>query len=476
MRKILIMCAAICLVAFVSSAFAEVQNVKVSGDLEFLGVSRENFALGLATQGANNISTIQSIARVRIDADLTDNVSTTIRLLNERDWDAEGADTTDIDLDLAYVTLREMLYSPLTVTLGRQNLRFGNAMIVGDPDTNNQSAAVDIANADLSARKSFDAIRGTLDYDPLVIDVIYSKIDENTKLGVGLVGATQEEDDIDLYGINAAYDLGGEYNTMVEGYVFFEKNAAAKDVASNVVDPDQTGKSSTILCPGIRVSLNPIENLLLQTEVAMQFGNQNLALTSAGAQCAVANRDRKAMAAQVVAMYDFDMDYSPSLSLIYSWASGDKEPNDPNSESDYKAWDPMFEDQALGHIANAMFDNSNCHILKIEGALEPMDDVNLSLAWVGAWMDKKAGHMFANGAEVIPLAFFRQPGTAALTPVVMNVSENHICDEIDLTLTYDYTEDVQFKLLGAWLEPGAAIDDENSDAATELIASCKVLF
>ena len=463
MRRLLVIFTAVIFVASAASlAFAEVQNIKVSGDIEITGVARDGFGLGVASLGDDNISLIQSVTRVRIDADLTDNVSSTIRLLNERDWDAEAADgsgdTTDIDLDLAYVTLKEMLYSPLTLTLGRQNLRFGNAMIIGDPDTNNQTAAGAIANADLSARKAFDAMRATLDYDPLTVDLIYSKIDENIKLGTV---ALDEQDDITLYGINAAYELGGSYDTLIEAYFFAKVDDNAKSGQN---------RAEKIYCPGARVSLSPIDNLILQGELAYQFGNKNKVLDSNGTALVDAeNRQRDAMAAQAVAIYNFDMEYSPALAVTYSWASGDKKPGDTSSTSDYTAWDPMFEDQTLGHIANTMFDNSNCHIVKVEGSLEPMDDVKASLAWIGAWTDKKV-------YSATDQFFMRRPGSSSLVEPTLVIGKKHICDEVDLTLAYDYTEDVQFKLLGAWLEPGKMFADENSDAATELIASCKVLF
>jgi hypothetical protein len=60
----------------------------------------------------------------------------------------------------------------------------------------------------------------------------------------------------------------------------------------------------------------------------------------------------------------------------------------------------------------------------------------------------------------------------------MNPSEMHLGNEIDATITYDYTEDVQFTLLGGWFNPGKAINKAASAAksAKEVIASCKVVF
>ena len=140
-RLILVLALAFLVGATFSAAYAEVQNVKVSGDINILGVLRNNFDLSnpgnppsSATQTKENDKAgfFATQTRVRIDADLTDNVMATVRLINERNWTSETNSSTDIDLDLAYVTLKEFLYSPLTLTLGRQELRFGNQFIIGN--------------------------------------------------------------------------------------------------------------------------------------------------------------------------------------------------------------------------------------------------------------------------------------------------------------------------------------------------------
>src|SRR3989338_7930429 len=237
----------LCLLAVVSfiaqPAFAAVQNVKVSGDISVSAVSRNNLdlektrALEITAAGdsTDKQENLFSITRVKVDADLTDNVSTSVRLLNERNWNGDSTtateanrnigsvggldsatDENDIDLDIASITLKEFLYSPLTLTVGRQELRFGNGWIVGDPDTNGIALTSGLAAGDLSARKSFDALRARFDYNPLVLDLIYAKVAENN---------TVLNDDTDLYGINAAYELSPQ--TTIEGFYFAKKRGLA---------------------------------------------------------------------------------------------------------------------------------------------------------------------------------------------------------------------------------------------------------
>jgi hypothetical protein len=231
-KRLIVFLAVAFVVGITSITYAEVQNVKVSGDLLTQSVLRNSIALqdnpvgvAAATTGyGESITAFISAVRLRVDADLTDQVAATVRLLNERDWDEESNANTDIDLDLAYVTMKEFLYSPLTLTVGRQELHFGNDFIIGDPDTNGFSAAHGTAGKaglvdsldDLSVRKAFDAIRATLDYDPLVIDLVYAKIDEN---------AVQQYNDVDLYGVNAAYMVNEDL--MTELYLWQRSRDAA---------------------------------------------------------------------------------------------------------------------------------------------------------------------------------------------------------------------------------------------------------
>ena len=137
MKKGLLFCALALLLVVALPAFAEVQNVKVSGDLKTYFGYRNNFDLRNDSTHDDHQDWFNSVTRVKVDADLTDNVSTTVRLLNERDWDQEttgitSTGDTGISIDLASVTLKEFLYSPLSLTIGRQNLRYGNGLVVGD--------------------------------------------------------------------------------------------------------------------------------------------------------------------------------------------------------------------------------------------------------------------------------------------------------------------------------------------------------
>jgi len=473
MSKRLILVLALAFVMGISlSAYAEVQNVKVSGDINLWAVARDNLDLAKTlTDSAvyqDSYKNFLSAVRVRVDADLTDNVMTTVRLINESVWDAEGSTNTNIDLDLAYVTLKEFLYSPLTLTIGRQELHFGNDMIVGDPDTNGVSAnatanGVNLYEGDLSLRKAFDAIRATLNYDPLMIDVIYAKINE---------GTVTINDDTALYGINAKYAV--DKATNLEAYGFAKVTDSNTAVAKTLTT--QTTKADKVYTIGGKVNNTSVKNLNLGLEAAYQFGNYNPAF-DLNANAAGKNVTRSAWGLEAIAMYNLKdalssiSKYSPSVGAAYIYLSGDN----PAQKTDGKAWrgwDAMYENQTFGHLINDIMGFSNTQLIGVNAKMKPMEDVTLSADYIYARLNKA----YKSG-DVINLK-----GVSTANTYTMNHS-NDLGQELDLTLTYDYTEDVQFSLLGGFFVPGNAFADDNDtpahllkNKASEIIGSMKVTF
>ena len=70
-----------------------------------------------------------------------------------------------------------MLYSPLTLIIGRQELNYGTSLIVGRASLYHNPN--NIAYRDLSSLHGFDAIRAILDYDPWTMDLVIAKMEES---------------------------------------------------------------------------------------------------------------------------------------------------------------------------------------------------------------------------------------------------------------------------------------------------------
>ncbi|MFO8053240.1 MAG: alginate export family protein [Candidatus Omnitrophota bacterium] len=438
MSKKLILLVAFMSLALLGSSFAAVENIKVSGDIKSGAITR-NLSLGSTTPDTKDQEDfLFSQIRLRFDADLTEGVSAVVGLINERIWGDNSYATTvgednadDVDLNLAYIQLNEFMDQPLTVKIGRQNLYFGSGLIVGDPDTNRLvSDDSPTAIADQSLRKSFDALRATLDYAPYTIDMIYTKIEENE---------TQSRDDITLMGANVAYDWAS-YNGLTEGYFFYQQGTDSEQASDE--DDDH------IWVLGARAQMDPNDNWTLGAEGAYQGGEDQNSDT------------RKAWAAIVNADYRFLNDYNAKLGFKYTYLSGDDDNDD-----DAEAWSPMSEDQTPAEIINILMSNSNAHYLTLTGSMMPREDITLSLLYTHAMLAEDYTDSTLDGAGVTNNAEY-----------FVKTNEKHFGDEVDICALYDYTEDVQLKLTGAIFTPGEVFEDANDDTAYSLQAGINVDF
>ncbi|MBU4457590.1 MAG: alginate export family protein [Candidatus Omnitrophica bacterium] len=484
MKRLLTLCVVLTAIALAAApVFAEVQNVKVSGDVKTTGVYREGYTLLDETRlrSANASSTNNGIitqARVRVDADLTDNVSTTVRYLTQYYWDtqdhqgsaASSASADDVDLDLANVTLKEAFYGPLTMMIGRQPLRLGNGFVLGDPDTNTTDAnsAADMAYGDLSLRKSFDAVRGILDYSPLTVNLFYSKINETDAV------AGSESLDADLYGINGSFDFDS-YNGEVEAYWLYmlDDSNTAPDPCDTTAIRDCFRPASKLNTIGVRGSMTPMDNLNVLGEFAVQRGDyDNISATK---------RDQDAYAYQVAGDYAFsDMSWAPVVRLGFTHYEGEPLDND----GDHEGWIPLFEDQTHGVVANYILggvnggQNSNADILNIGVTAEPMEDLTISVDFYNFWLDEKlvsADNTLLSGTNVTPGWYNLDEDS-----YYVNASDE-IGYEVDLALNYDYTEDVKMGLSAGWFVAGKALEgssgtSSNDEKAVQLLATLDVAF
>lgn len=454
-RLILALVAVGAIMLVAGPAFAAVQNVKVSGDLEIMPLGRYSFDLKPRTgRGENYENAILSFLRLRVDADLTDNVSVTTRFLNERDWESAADLDNNVELDLAYVTLKEFLYSPLTLTLGRQELHMGSEMVVGDPDTNNTALGnltVGVSGQpDLSKQKSFDAMRATLDYSPLIIDAIYAKMAE---------GDHSLDLDQTLYGLDANYDLDDRWDSMLEAYYYLRIIGKEANTTINEADSLNT--------VGGRIISHPIENLVASLEGAFQFGQD------------VAN-DRTAeyrgWAVEAGATYSWPKArYTPTLTGLYAFFRGDDPDWSAVSSNSNTAWQPMYENQKYGDIANALLGQTNIHVFGAIGTAKVAEDIMAKLSFYSYFWSKGYGANPTLGT-INTIIATAHDADAQLAPDLVMSDDRFVGNEIDLNLTYDYTEDVQFGLTTGAFIPGEAFEGENNSIASQAIGSMLVRF
>ncbi|MDP8257936.1 MAG: alginate export family protein [Candidatus Aadella gelida] len=481
MKLLKVMCVIALMFAVSTAAFAETQSVKVSGDITMRGMARNNYDLdsndipaAAGTENSDWATYLTSTAEIQVDADLTDNVSGVIRLVNQRVWgdlnytsngtanagelrriDANGtvtnpaitgANAFNVDVDLAYIELKEFLYSPLTLKIGKQDLWFGKGFIIGAQLQDNQNS---LYADEYTAVTSFDAIRATLDYYPWTIDAVYSKIAEN---------ARRSNDDVNLYGVNVGY-LFDDYNAEAEAYWFWKESRNPGGTGVNGIDLASIGNDSNdVHTFGMRGSFDPIEDWTIALEGAYQGGAYMLANQQN-------ERDRQGWAFDALLecrYWQDDFAWKPVLGLEYIFYSGDDNLGTDTAATtgDYEGWDPMFRgkfDTAIREFQNVYYTTAqasspsytNQHQVLLRGTLEPTDSLTFDASYGHFWL-----------AEQFSAA----------------TSNKNIGDEIDLQLTWDYTEDVQFGLLAGWFIPGNHFVDPLDDIATDVVGTVSLSF
>jgi hypothetical protein len=371
------------------------------------------------------------------------------------------------------VTLKNFIYSPLTVSIGRQNLWFGKGFIVGANQRMrnaaafgniNVGAAMPLSAPEYTAQNSFDSIKTVLDFDPWTLTGIYSKVWGNS---------IQADDGVDLWGANVGYKFDS-YKGEAEGYWFYKRDKQVKTY--NWVNSG--GSANDVNTIGLRGSFDPIDIVTLYAEFAGQFGSY------AGNQLQGNNRARVAGALDVGGECRYFTDkwaWKPKMGAEFIWYSGNEaEDVQTNGSGQYHGWDPMFRGKSDSLIreyigryyysatypfsaanyynsADASFQNQYQMILS--GSLQPMDSLKLT------------GNMNM---------FWNQYAYRAS----MAKSGGYIGTELDMGATWDYTEDVSFNLVMGYFMPGEVytVRDERTNiasgdqTATDVVASVKVSF
>ncbi|MDD5136376.1 MAG: alginate export family protein [Candidatus Omnitrophica bacterium] len=522
MKFLKIICVLAITLCLAGSVYAETQSVKVSGDLTMRGIYRDQYSLltsvnenpqtNASAQGGpvtgvdgTNQSWAMTVAAVEVDADLTDNVTTVIRMLNQRDWNVNqnmnqtggpnnlipngrggyvpNTDEFNVMVDLAYVQLKNFIYSPLTLTIGRQDLWFGKGFIIGANQQNpgnplavaapnifgttgapNTIVPGNLSAPEYTAINSFDSIKAVLDYDPWTITGVYALIYEDS---------VQARDNVDLWGVNVGYKFN-KMNGEAEGYWFYK---ADREVS---MQTDLKSNSNDVHTVGLRGSFDPITWITLAGEAAVQGGEY------VGNGWQNSSRSRLALGLDFSAECKYFTDkysWKPKFGAEYIYYSGNK-PEDSVTRASgvYNGWDPMYRgkyDSAIREFvgkfyatarypvrqdnAQSVADDSrtNQNQIIFLGSLQPMDSLTLKANYNLFWNDK---------------AYIDTPPLTGRFAQGYDKTKGFVGQELDLSANWDYTEDVSFNLLAGWFIPGEVYYDGKDATATDLVGSVKVSF
>jgi hypothetical protein len=344
--------------------------------------------------------------------------------------------------------------------IGRQDIWFGRGFIIGnslmDPYGN-------LAAPEYTAINSFDAIRATLDYDPWTIDLVYAKIAERD---------IRADDDVNLMGINVGY-VFDQYNAEAEAYYWMQQDRNPGTARAGSFSSGRNRISNDIHTMGMRGSFDPIEDWTVALEGAMQFGNY------IGVNNQVSERDRFAYAIDAMVetrIFQDDYAWRPVLAAEYIVYSGQVnqggQTGDVQANGNYTGWNPMYRgkfDTAIREFQGSFYalsqtvtpSTTNQHQMLFKATVEPMDSVKVEGTYAFFWL----------------YADYAQQNTAA----AQANTNRFVGQEVDVNVTWDYTEDVQFGLLTAWFFPGSAFSADvqgvgKKAPATNMVGTVKLSF
>ena len=293
-KKLLMICVLASLAG--TAAWAELQNVEVTGNLRIRG-SFYNY------DSLPNQSFVEQRTRLGVKADFTNDISTFVEFDSWNAWgdnfrssyltgiDNRGA--ADVSLYQAYIEARNLWGAPLTLKVGRQEIKFGDQFLVGVNDTSSYFRGL-----------SFDAIRLTYKTDQFSVDAVASKLAENFKnFGKG---------DTDFYAVYGSYT--GIENTSLDAYWMYVRDDGALLPTHNKVD---------IHTVGLR-GAGKVGSFDYKAEVAYQFGSVDDLPSACPVGFGTADTKYDAFGANAGIGYTFDAPWTPRPWAAFAYYGGGK--------------------------------------------------------------------------------------------------------------------------------------------------------
>jgi hypothetical protein len=450
--------------ALATPGYAEVQNVRVGGDVTVRGFHRANMDLNDGDDNGTQDSKdfyFMTTTGLNVGADLTENVAAFVRIANERDWNDHTAAPgnteagSDLDISQAYITLKELFYSPVTLRVGTQPIVWGRGFVLGSNLLPSIAGAATDRNTAITSNEftdftAFDAVRASADLSnlagaglPLNLDYVYIKMDENVP---------GQPDDVNLQGFN----LGAQFEDMGAELETYYLNKRDKGALLAAATNNNDGSVSTL---GLRGSVKPVDGAYIFGEIAYQFGKT--ATDSDGVRAS--GESHQAFAFDLGAEYTLgDVAMTPKVGAEWIFRSGKDHDGavggfDPTAPGYFTTAIRQFHTGAnTGFYPTAQPGDTagvtNQHEVGFYGSLKPLEDLTASSRLSLFFLDVGA----------IPVAGAKRESYAGV--------------EVDTQLLYNYTEDVQFGVLYGVFQPGNVYRSPNDSTAQEIVTTVGVKF
>ena len=255
---------------------------------------------------------------------------------------ADYLNNSRVEIDLAYLKLNDIFGWPVEITLGKQELLYGEGFLTGDRDVFRDFIEDDPEN--------FTAVKVRFSRDQFWLDGFYSRIYEPGDSLPDYIG------NHDFAGLVGHYEFTPE--NVIEPYFFLNDDKSQK--LHN--EPEKV----KVWVIGGRATGEIFENLFLKGEVCYEWGDF----------VQRAKRDYKAWGGYLGGEYRFPSEYSPSLALTLINFSGEEYPD----SGDYNAFHPLFRSERFGEL-HTKYTEENKMIVRTTFRCEPTDKLEFLFEW-----------------------------------------------------------------------------------------------
>ena len=316
---------------------------------------------------------LESVGRLGMQLDVTDQIAVQIQGTGQAiNGDADNynlisKDKLEFELDLANIAIKNISGAPLSVTLGRQDLQFGDGFLIYD-------GYYDTVALWLTPITSFNAVKLSFNPEPFSFDLFYAEtIVESQNFEAVLVDGVGFAGDRNLWGLNSNLKT---------------KNSGEWDLGIFFVDDKSAINSDTValsLRGTYETKTNP--TFTLTGEIVSEFGTTNAKNHS----LSTTSQNREALGGHIDGTLSFnELKFSPYLKGRYSHFPGD----DP-ATNENEAFDPLFfkADEfgtwGGGDINSYNLSNTNERVVMTEVGLFPTETTMFRAQFYFFWLDKE---------------------------------------------------------------------------------------
>ena len=405
-----------------SSAQAELQSVKVGGDVRIRGEALDNMFDLDSDNSADSWEFYRWRTNVSVDARFSDDVAAFIQFNNEVKGQrfSDSGDSGVVGIEMAYVELDNVWGKDFDLRLGRQALIYGEGFLM-----------LDGTPADGSTSIAFDALKAMLRFGDNTLDIFTAKVDE---------GENAYADDDDLYGLYLT-NKSLEKHTA-EAYLFFDNQNSEKTQGPAGTGMGHPPQDLWVL--GTRWTGGITDCLSYRAEAAKEWGNRNPDTDE--------EQDIDAWGGYGSLCYAFTGDWKPALSATYVYYSGEEDPG--STEGDYEGFDPLFGDWPKWSelLIYTFYDGFNA--LKTAG-IDPD---------YGSWTNMRIAELrlVCTPAEKVSVNLYAQHYWADEETGLGDGDDRG--DLLGVLYNYAFTADVSTHVLFEWFNPGDYYQDDADEA------------